>query len=184
MLHSAQSVIDAFTDSPLIMSSATAVILLLAYIRHIFREHNRPRLNRVTGRPKGEAPLPQGSSGREWKGWAAETSKENSYYFAHGKTGNDGLKQEDYQMNGPKLLAKQTSLGAMESPASPTATSTTVELAGTRVTNYSFADSDREVEVLLALDGWDWTKVAADELSVNHTDNSLTGACSQHSHVY
>ena len=177
MLHSVQNVIDAFKESPLIMSSVTAVILLLAYVRHTFREHNRPRLNRVTGRLKGEAPLPQGSSGREWKGWADETSKENSYYFAHGKTDKDGLKQEDYQMNGPKLLAKQTPSGAKEGPASPTATPIPpAELAGSRVTNYSFADSSCEVEVLLALDGWDWTRVAPEEISISHTDNSLTGA--------
>jgi hypothetical protein len=155
------------------MSSATVVLLLMAYIRHIFQEHNRPRLNRVTGRPKGELPLPQGTSGREWKGWADETSKENSYYFAHGQTGKDGLTQDDFQMNVPKLLATNHSPAAGVSPAKPPATAL---FAGGRITTYSFADGQSEVELLLALDGWDWTLVAANEVAVEFTADSLTGA--------
>ena len=99
----------------------------------------------------------QGSSG--WQGWEKEVTRNNSYYYGHNRV-SDGLTQEDYQMTGPKLLAKT------ESPRAPT---TPVKNVGRRVDKFSFMDDAEIAKVYIE---GDLSGVQKQEVSVEVVDGS------------
>ena len=153
-LEAARNTIERLQERPAI--AFTIIVIVLAAII-LFPTKKKGSSQRTTSGPAG-------SSGREWKGWDSETTKENSYYFAHSRA-NDGLKACDYEMEKPKLLEKTTPAA---SPARPKA----LVLEGKKITAYSFCDGAETAEVLVQIEGWNWKEVDPSEVSVEMTTPS------------
>jgi len=103
---------EAIASLPFLATSVIAVAVALAVLG--YRLRGDAALKADVGQPTSQQ-LPAGSAGRAWKGWGSETTKENSYYFAHSRA-NDGLAASDYQMEKPKLLSRSPSEKLTSSP--------------------------------------------------------------------
>ena len=99
--------------------------------------------------------------GSGWQGWEKEVKRNNSYYYGHNRV-SDGLTQEDYQMNGPRLLAKTTS---SESPRA----ATPVKNVGKRIDKFSFGDEEETAKVYIE---GDLSGVQKQEVSAEVVDGS------------
>ncbi|KAJ1445532.1 hypothetical protein M885DRAFT_626088 [Pelagophyceae sp. CCMP2097] len=111
--------------------------------------------------------------------WAASQKKGgNSYYFAHQDTSrkSDGLRPEDYTMNGPRRLdsvtkrpigeaAADDEAAAAARPAAAAETSRPAAPPRTRIIDkYSWSDTATHVTIYVDPPGWDWTTVASDDV--------------------
>lgn len=129
----------------------------------------------------GRAGGAQGSNGDSegpWKGWEKSIKRDNSYYYAHNRA-NDGLKQEDYTMNGPRKLdgtdVKLRSAGEQGRPgAQGTDARKGPSLRGRAIKSYGFCDGSKSVEVYISVGGWD---LQTTQVETANTSTSMTGAC-------
>lgn len=104
--------------------------------------------------------------------WVASQKRgEHSYYFAHQTRPNDGLKAEDYRMNGPRRLDSLTKrpIDDADDDNENTTTKVAPPVRSTkppveRLAKYSWRDSDTHVFIYVEPPGWDWSTIRDVEL--------------------